>query len=281
MIPTIAGIRAAVAQARARSLSVGVVPTMGALHAGHGELIRRARAENGYVVVTLFVNPTQFNNPDDLARYPRTLEADLAYCQSLGVDAVFAPGAEEMYPEGDPLTWVQVARLSERLEGEFRPGHFRGVATVVAKLFNIVAADRAYFGEKDAQQLAVVQRMVADLNFPVTIVPVPTVREPDGLAISSRNRLLSSEDRAVAPQLYRALAAAAEQIRQGCCDAKKARAAALDVLARAPAIRVEYVEVADAASMQPVAWIGGPVRVLGAVWLGTTRLIDNVPVGPG
>lgn len=281
MIPTIAGIRAAVAQARARSLSVGVVPTMGALHAGHGELVRRARAENGYVVVTLFVNPTQFNDPGDLARYPRTLEADLNYCQSLGVDAVFAPSAAEMYPDELPLTWVEVARLSERLEGEFRPGHFRGVATVVAKLFNIVAADRAYFGEKDAQQLAIVRRMVADLNFAVSVVAVPTVREPDGLAISSRNRLLTPAERAVAPRLYQALEAAAQMIRQGCRDAKQVRAAALAVLEQAPALRVEYIEVAGADSMQPVETITGPVRVLGAVWLGTTRLIDNVPVSAG
>ena len=193
-----------IAAARERGLTIGLVPTMGALHEGHGALMRRAREETGYVVATIFVNPTQFDRPDDFQKYPRDLETDLAFCERLGVDAVFAPDAKEMYP-GETLTTVAVAGLSTRLEGEFRPGHFRGVATVVAKLFNILPADRAYFGEKDAQQLAVIQKMAADLNFPVAIVPVPTVREPDGLAMSSRNQRLTPEHRRIAPVLYKAL----------------------------------------------------------------------------
>ncbi|MGH9645867.1 MAG: pantoate--beta-alanine ligase, partial [Bryobacteraceae bacterium] len=191
-------MRAQLVAARQRELTIGLVPTMGALHEGHSALMRRAREETGYVVATIFVNPTQFNRADDFQKYPRDLDADLAFCERLGVDAMFAPDAKEMYP-GDTLASVEVAELSSRLEGEFRPGHFRGVATVVAKLFNIIPADRAYFGEKDAQQLAIIQKMAADLNFPVAIVPVPTVREPDGLAMSSRNQRLTPEQRRIAP----------------------------------------------------------------------------------
>jgi pantoate--beta-alanine ligase len=202
LLNKIAGIRQSVAAARGRGLTIGLVPTMGALHEGHGALMRRARAETGYVVATIFVNPTQFDRPDDFQKYPRDLEADVAFCDRFGVDVVFAPDSIEMYPD-EILTSVEVAEVSSRLEGEFRPGHFRGVATVVAKLFNIIPADRAYFGEKDAQQLAVIQKMVTDLNFPVTIVPVPTVREPDGLAMSSRNQRLAPEDRPIAPGLVR------------------------------------------------------------------------------
>lgn len=270
-------MRAAVRDARAQGLTIGVVPTMGALHEGHAELIRRAREANGYVVVTVFVNPIQFDRKEDLERYPRDLATDVALCERLGTDAVFAPDAAEMYP-GELLTSVDVASVSSALEGEFRPGHFKGVATVVAKLLNIVQPDRAYFGEKDAQQLAVIQKMVADLNMPVTIVPVATVRESDGLALSSRNRLLTAEDRKVAPALYRALSAARAQVQSGSSDAAEVRAAAMAILAEAPEIRVQYLEVADAATMLPVARIGGPARVAAAVWLGKVRLIDNVLV---
>jgi pantoate--beta-alanine ligase len=274
--PTIAGVRAAVKQARQRGASIGVVPTMGALHAGHAELIRRARAENGFLVVTVFVNPIQFDRREDLERYPRDLDADVRLCSELGADVVFAPAVAEMYP-GERMTSVEVAGVSSRLEGEFRPGHFRGVATVVAKLFNIVQPDRAYFGEKDAQQLVVIERMVADLNFPVEIVPVPTVREPDGLALSSRNRLLTPQQRQVAPALYRALITAQQQLRAGATPAE-ARAAALRVLSGIPEMNVQYFEVADAATLQPVDRVKGPVRVAAAVWLGKVRLIDNVLV---
>ncbi len=274
---TIAEIRDSIAGVRSRGLSIGLVPTMGALHAGHGALMRRARDENGYVVATIFVNPTQFNRADDFEKYPRDLETDLAFCDGLGVDAVFAPDAAEMYP-GTPLTSVEVADISSRLEGEFRPGHFRGVATVVAKLFHIIPADRAYFGEKDAQQLAIIQKMVADLNFPLTIVPVATVREPDGLAMSSRNQRLTREQRAIAPVLYRALTEVAETVRAGCVDAALATAAGGKILSGAPEIRVEYLEIVNPVTFQPVTVIHEPARVVAAVWLGDVRLIDNVRV---
>jgi len=272
---TISEIRRSVAAARSRGLSIGLVPTMGALHDGHGALMRRAREENGYVVATIFVNPTQFNRADDFETYPRDLDADLAFCHRLGVDAVFAPEAAEMYP-GTPRTTVEVSGISSRLEGEFRPGHFRGVATVVAKLFHIVPADRAYFGEKDAQQLAIIQKMTADLDFPVTIVPVATVREPDGLAMSSRNQRLTPGQRAIAPVLYRALCAIAESVRSGCRDADHATGAGRNILSGAPEIRIEYLEIVEPATYQPVNVIRSPARIVAAVWLGDVRLIDNL-----
>jgi len=251
---------------------------MGALHAGHGRLIEQARHECECVVVSVFVNPIQFNQKEDYDKYPRTLATDLAFCEARGVDFVFAPSEEEMYPQ--PLrTSVEVAVVSERLCGEFRPGHFRGVATVVSKLLNIVQPDRAYFGEKDAQQLAVIRRMVSDLNMPVDIVPVATVREPDGLALSSRNQRLSPEERCVATVLYRALQTAQRLIASGADDASGIRQQALAVFAQAPQVRVEYLEIVDPEEMQPVNRISGPVRVAGAVWLGGTRLIDNVLCG--
>jgi pantoate--beta-alanine ligase len=277
LLKTIGEARAHIAAARERGLTIGLVPTMGALHDGHGALMRRAREETGYVVATIFVNPTQFDRPDDFQKYPRNLETDLAFCERLGVDAVFAPDAREMYP-GETLASVAVAGISTRLEGEFRPGHFRGVATVVAKLFNIVPADRAYFGEKDAQQLAVIQKMAADLNFPVTIVPVPTVREADGLAMSSRNQRLTPEQRLIAPVLYKALCEGEKTIRCGCLDAATVTRAAMQVLSGIPDIRVEYLEVVDPATFRPAEQITGAVRIVAAVWLGEVRLIDNLLV---
>ena len=274
LLHTIFEMRAQVVAARLENLTIGLVPTMGALHAGHGALIERAKEQNGYVVVTIFVNPTQFDRGEDFEKYPRSLETDLEFCERLGVDAVFAPDAAEMYPDR-PQTMVDVSEPSSGLEGEFRPGHFRGVATVVAKLFNIVSADRAYFGEKDAQQLAVIRKMVADLNFPVAIVPVATVREPDGLALSSRNQRLTPEDRRIAPALYRALQAAESMIRSGCRDAGSIKQAGLAELARTPEIRVEYFEVVDPLSMQPIERVEDRVLVAAAVWLGGVRLIDN------
>jgi pantoate--beta-alanine ligase len=276
VFPTIAGLREAVRDARAQGKSVGVVPTMGALHEGHAELIRRARAANDFVVVTIFVNPIQFNRKEDLDRYPRDLNADMKLCEQVGADAIFAPSAAEMYP-GELQTSVEVTGVSDELEGEFRPGHFKGVATVVAKLLNIVAADRAYFGEKDAQQLAVIQKMVADLNLPVQIVPVPTVREADGLALSSRNRLLDPRDREVAPVLYRALIIARDALQSGVTP-QAAKEAGIALIDEAQQFRLEYFEVADATTMQPVESIKGPVRILTAAWLGKVRLIDNLPV---
>ncbi len=273
LLRTIAETRAELAAVRGRGLSIGLVPTMGALHSGHGALIQNAKSENGYVVVTIFVNPTQFDRSEDFDKYPRSLETDLEFCERLGVDAVFAPGAAEMYPERS-LTTVEVSEVSSSLEGEFRPGHFRGVATVVAKLFHIIQADRAYFGEKDAQQLAVIRRMVADLNFPLAIVPVATVREADGLAISSRNQRLTPAERRVAPALYRGLRQAQDLIRSGCDSPAAVRQAVLNALV--PEMRAEYVEVADPETMRPVERISGDVRVAAAVWLGGVRLIDNV-----
>jgi pantoate--beta-alanine ligase len=274
-------VREHVTSARDRGLTVGLVPTMGALHEGHGALMRRAREETGYVVVTIFVNPTQFDRSDDFQKYPRELDTDLAFCERLDLDAVFAPDAREMYP-GDyqkmPLTSVDVAGLASRFEGEFRPGHFRGVATVVAKLFNIVAADKAYFGEKDAQQLAVIQKMTADLNFPIMIVPVPTVREPDGLAMSSRNQRLTPDQRRVAPLLYQALREAERLIRNGASSTAEIKRAATALMSRNPAFRIQYLDAVDPATFEPLAQIMGAVRIVAAVWLGEVRLIDNVLV---
>jgi len=260
--------------------SIGLVPTMGALHAGHGRLIETARRESGCVVVSVFVNPIQFDRNDDYSRYPRELSSDLEFCSDRGVDIVFAPSAEEMYP-GQQRAIVEVKEVSDHLCGQFRPGHFRGVATVVLKLLNIVQPERAYFGEKDAQQVAVIRQMVQDLNVPVELVEVPTLREADGLALSSRNAYLSTEERNVAPALYRALEAAANLISTGVTCAAEIKKDALRVFDAHPEIRVEYLEVANAGDMLPVEQITGPVRVAGAVWIGKTRLIDNVLCSPG
>ena len=248
---------------------------MGALHPGHEALIGAARRECGIVVVSIFVNPLQFGPNEDYARYPRTLEKDVEICRRQGTDVVFNPSPDEMYPL-PPLTFAQVTRVSEHLCGKFRPGHFRGVATVVLKLFNIVRPDRAYFGEKDMQQLAVIRRMVADLNIPVEIAAVPTVREPDGLAISSRNQHLNSAERKAAPVLYRALEEAVKRIRSGERDASKVREAAIAILESEPLVRVEYLEIVDPTEIQPLSTISDSVRIAAAVWIGGTRLIDNV-----
>jgi pantoate--beta-alanine ligase len=277
LVRTVAEIRAAVASARDRGRLVGLVPTMGALHAGHGALMERARADCGTVVVSIFVNPIQFDRPDDYDAYAIDLAKDMEFCAALAVDFVFAPSAQEMYPDS-PTTFVEVEGVSEHLCGMFRPGHFRGVATVVAKLLNIVAPGKAYFGEKDAQQLAVIERMVADLNIPVEIVPVPTVREPDGLALSSRNKRLTGPERQVASTLYKALLLGADCIRKGFLSSEQVRTAALSLFEEYPEFRVEYLEVVDASSMTPVEKINGPVRIATAAWLGSVRLIDNVLV---
>src|SRR5688572_7917175 len=215
---------------------------MGALHEGHASLIAQARAGSDAVIVTIFVNPIQFNNEEDLRLYPRTMEADAALCESLGVDIIFAPAVEEMYPM--PLACaIDVGKLADHLCGAFRPGHFKGVATVVMKLFQIVQADRAYFGEKDAQQLAVIRRLVADFNVPATVVEVPTVREADGLAMSSRNRHLSAGERGMATYLYRALVQASRMIAQGERNASTVRQAAAATIPHSDALKLEYLEV--------------------------------------
>ncbi len=275
LVRTVAELLERVAAARKAGKVIGCVPTMGALHAGHGALIDRARAECGTVVVTIFVNPMQFDRKEDYDRYGRNLPADLAFCDARRADLVFAPSVDEMYPE-PAGSFIDVPELSSRLCGEFRPGHFRGVATVVAKLFHMVQPDLAFFGEKDAQQLAVIERMVRDLNFPVRVVPVPTVRQSDGVAISSRNERLSADERRVAPLLYRALLRARSAITEGERNPERIKRQALDALATEPSIRTEYVEVIDPRSMQPVEDVTGDVRIAAAVWLGSTRLIDNV-----
>ena len=272
----------------ARPTRLGFVPTLGALHAGHAALIEAARRECELVLVSIFVNPLQFNNPDDLARYPRTLDADVAMCGSLGADIVFAPAASHMYPAPLECT-VDVGRLGDHLCGKFRPGHFRGVATVVLKLFQIVQPHVAYFGEKDAQQLAIIRRLVADFNVPVAIVEVPTVREADGLAMSSRNRHLSVDERRVAPSLHEALQEARRCIEGGERNAARVRETAAAYIQYAVSgvrrtssatvdVKLEYLELVDPQTMQPVDEIAGPVRVAGALWVGTTRLIDNLLV---
>jgi pantoate--beta-alanine ligase len=273
-------MREMLARVRRMGATIGLAPTMGALHEGHGRLIDAARRETDCVVVSIFVNPIQFDRPDDFDRYPRTLDADKKFCAERGADLIFAPSAAEMYP-APQRTFVDVTRVSERLCGESRPGHFRGVATVVLKLFNILQPDRAFFGEKDAQQLAVIRRMVRDLNLPVEIAPVPTVRDSDGLALSSRNKHLSVEERRVAPILFQALLVAQGLIATGTTDPAVVKAAASAVLAQQPAVRLEYLEVVDPEEMQPVGHIAGPVRVAAAVWLGSTRLIDNMLCEPG
>jgi pantoate--beta-alanine ligase len=275
VLRTVPALREAVSAARRSGQQVSLVPTMGALHKGHGALMEEARAEPGCVVVSVFVNPLQFDRPEDYERYARTLPADVAFCEAHGADLVFAPAVEEVYPRPQQV-YVDAPSLSEYLCGMYRPGHFRGVATVVTKLFNMVQPDRAYFGEKDAQQLAIIRALVADLDLPITIVPVPTVREEDGLAVSSRNTRLTAQQRPLAATLYRALRTAAECISRD-APPREAREAALTILSEAPTIRVEYLEVVDPDTMRPVDQTRGPVRIAGAVWLGETRLIDNVP----
>jgi pantoate--beta-alanine ligase len=278
LVTTIAHMRELISDARRLGRSVACVPTMGDLHAGHGALIERARAAADVVVVTIFVNPMQFDRKSDYEQYARHLDADRQFCDARNVDIVFAPSAEEMYPE-PAATLVEAPDLARHLCGAFRPGHFRGVATVVAKLFNIIQPDTAYFGEKDAQQLAIIRQMVRDLNFAVEIVSVPTVREPDGLALSSRNRRLTPEQRGVAAILFRALAEGQRSIAGGERRAANVIATALHILQREAGIRVEYLEIVDP-RMQPVDSISGDVRLAAAVWLGSTRLIDNLLCRP-
>ncbi len=279
MIPilrTVSDMRALARSWRAAGEVVGVVPTMGALHDGHLSLARRARAECDRVVTTIFVNPKQFNNPDDLKKYPRTEAADAALLATVPVDAIFAPGPDEVYPEGYGTT-VSVSGVSEPLEGRMRPGHFDGVATVVTKLFGMVLADRGYFGQKDWQQLQVVQKLVRDLNLAVDIVGCETIRDADGLAMSSRNVRLTPAGRAKAPVLYAAISAAARDIRAGHADRMAIREAA-EAMRAAGFERVEYIELRDAATLMPSDDPTRPRRMLAAAWLDGVRLIDNIPV---
>ncbi|MFW5867831.1 MAG: pantoate--beta-alanine ligase [Armatimonadota bacterium] len=269
-------VRDAVAAARAEGQVIGLVPTMGALHEGHLSLVRRAAGECDFVVVTVFVNPTQFGPGEDLDSYPRDLEGDAAKVEDLGADLVFAPSVNEMYAE-DACTTVGVSTLTEGLCGAHRPGHFDGVTTVVCKLFNIVQPDRAYFGRKDFQQLQVIRRMVRDLDIPVEVIGGATVREEDGLALSSRNRYLSDAERAVAPKLHRALPAGAEAAREGASGAEVERVVAAE-LGEEPLFDLQYVKAVDAHTLRPLGDESGPMVIAAAAYLGDTRLIDNVAV---
>ena len=260
---------------RALGGSLGLVPTMGYLHEGHLSLVRAARRENDAVAATIFVNPTQFGPNEDLARYPRDVARDLALLEAEGIDLVFAPSAEEMYPAGY-ATYVDVGRVTDRLEGASRPGHFQGVATVVAKLFGIVRPDRAYFGQKDAQQCVVIRRLVEDLNLGIELRVLPTVREPDGLALSSRNVYLSPAERRSALVLSRSLFAARDRFLAGERNAEALRALVRDAFTAEPGANLEYVSVADARDLAELDTVDVPAIVSLAARVGKTRLIDNV-----
>src|SRR5579884_299522 len=265
---------------RAEGKTVGFVPTMGALHAGHLTLIRRAKSDCDVTVISVFVNPTQFGPHEDFAAYPRNLGRDQKLASDEGVDALFAPSVEELYPAGFQ-TSVEVAELSAVLEGARRPGHFRGVATVVTKLFNIVQPDRAYFGQKDYQQLLLIERLVRDLNIPTTIVPVPTVREPDGLAMSSRNAYLSPEARRAATVLYRALQRAEELVKAGATDPVQVQAELEALIASEPLAQSDYVALVHPDTLQPVTTLADAVTLVAlAVRIGKVRLIDNALIAP-
>lgn len=280
MVETIGGLRALLDEARGLGRTVGFVPTMGAFHRGHRSLMRAARVGHDTVVVSLFVNPLQFGPTDDLDRYPKDLAGDLAVAAAEGVDIVFAPPVEEMYPgfPAPPLTAVSVGGLTEGLCGGSRPGHFDGVVTVVTKLFSIVGPSTAYFGRKDAQQLAVVRRLAADLRLPVRVVGCPLVREADGVAMSSRNRNLSPAEREAATVIHRGLQAGAEVVGAGERDAGKLRRVVANVLTTEPLVRLEYAEVVAADTMAPVDVLDGEVLVAVAARLGDVRLIDNMTI---
>jgi pantoate--beta-alanine ligase len=277
---TILSVRALVKTARGQDKKIGLVPTMGALHVGHVSLIEAAVQQTDFVVVSIFVNPTQFCPGEDLDKYPRPFEADLEICRQQGVDVVFAPTPDEMYAS-ESLTWVTVEKLTEPLCGRFRPGHFRGVTTVCAKLFNIVQPDVAFFGQKDGQQAIVVKRMVADLNMPLKIVVCPTVREPDGLAVSSRNKYLNESQRKDATCIYKSLQTCRQMIEAGEKDAAKVVAEMRKILARIPSAQIEYVNLVDAETLELVSRVAGPVLAAVAVKLGPARLIDNIRVDAG
>lgn len=263
---------------RSFSGTVGLVPTMGYLHEGHLSLVRRAREECDHVIVSLFVNPTQFGPQEDLSKYPRDLERDLQLIEPLGVDLVWTPTAEIMYPPGYQ-TWVEVTEITRPLEGAMRPGHFKGVTTIVAKLFIGTQPDKAYFGQKDAQQAAVIRRMTRDLNFPIEIVVCPIVREPDGLAMSSRNVYLEPEQRKAALVLYRSLTAAKNAYESGERSAEALCQIMKDVLASEPLAEMQYVSCADYDTLEELETIRGKALLSMAVFLGKTRLIDNFVLG--
>lgn len=257
--------------------TVGFVPTMGYLHEGHLALVKQARIENSAVIVSIYVNPTQFGPREDFGAYPRDLNRDLDLLRGEGVDIVFVPSDDEMYPP-EFSSWVDVEKITEGLEGAFRPGHFRGVATVVAKLFNIVRPSRAYFGQKDAQQVIVIKRMVADLNMDLEVVIVPTVRESDGLAMSSRNVYLNPKERQAATILFKALMLARQLRKDGEKDAEEIRRQMTSLIQKEPLAQIDYVSIADAETMEELNLIDRPALASLAVRIGKTRLIDNMPL---
>lgn len=269
---TIDEVRAQVANWQAEGKSVGLVPTMGFLHEGHGSLIKKAVEQNDEVIVSDFVNPTQFGPNEDLESYPRDFEADKNFCEKLGASLIFNPEPDEMYEK--PRAYVNIEELSDGLCGARRPVHFRGVCTVVSKLFNITKANRAYFGEKDAQQLAIIKKMVKDLNFDIEIVGCPIVREEDGLAMSSRNTYLSAEERKAALCLYRAIKSGKENIKEG-MSTKQLTSLMAEVIDAEPLAKIDYIEVVDGEMLQAIEKIEGKVLVAMAVYIGNTRLIDN------
>jgi pantoate--beta-alanine ligase len=275
IISSAAEITALSNEARRAGKRIGFVPTMGALHPGHLSLVRAARAQSDVVVVSIFVNPAQFGPTEDFAKYPRSPEADSAMLAAEGCDYLFHPSVEEMYPR-DAGTWVTVEGLSEKLDGRSRPGHFRGVTTVVAKLFNIVTPDFAFFGQKDAAQVAIVTKMTRDLNFGVQIVVCPIVREPDGLAMSSRNAYLDATQRKQATVLSRSLMRVQSLVNQGEKDSARLIAAARQVMAEEPPVKLDYFEIVSATTLEPVADISRGALVAVAAFVGTTRLIDNL-----
>jgi len=272
---TIESVRRLVKAARIAGRKIGFVPTMGALHIGHISLIEAAKKNCDFVVVSIFVNPTQFGPNEDFTKYPRPIEADLNICRKAGVNLVFVPTPKAMYP-GENLTWVNVEKISEPLCGKFRPGHFRGVATVCAKLFNIVLPDVAYFGQKDAQQAIVIKRMVADLNMPLKIVICPTVREKTGLAMSSRNQYLTPQQKKDAAYIYKSLQKCRQMIKQGGRDTKKIIAEMRKVLKQIPSVEIQYVSIVDAETLQNIDKVADKILVAVAVKVGSTRLIDNI-----
>lgn len=279
IVHTVAEARAALRALRAGNRSIGFVPTMGALHAGHLSLVRVAREQCDAVVASIFVNPTQFAPNEDFSKYPRTFDADCRLLEEENVDILFAPGTEEMYPAGAG-TFVTVEEIGDRLDGVSRPGHFRAVATVVAKLFHIIGPDKAFFGQKDAAQIAVLRRMVRDLNFPLELVVCPTVREPDGLAMSSRNRYLSPEERKYALALSRTLFTTERQIAAGTMAARILIDDAVAALANEPHVRIDYFKIVDPDTLVDVEDVRHGALIAVAAFVGSTRLIDNVLIHP-
>ncbi len=274
---TIQSVRTLIAAARSKGKKIGLVPTMGALHTGHISLIEQAAKDSDFVVVSIFVNPTQFAPGEDFEKYPRPIDADLDICKKAGVHLVFAPTPDQIYPT-ENITWVNVEKITEHLCGQSRPGHFRGVTTVCAKLFNIVQPDLAFFGQKDAQQAIVIKRMVADLNMPLRIILCPTVREPDGLAISSRNQYLTEQQSKDAALIYESLQKCRQLVQQGTTDTELIIAQMRKILEQVPSIQIEYISITDAETLEAIDNIDRKLLAAIAVKIGQTRLIDNILV---